>query len=146
MGQLFLAKCVFRFPTATLTAVHKQDTGLADSTGFVHDWLSSLHISHHAVISSAAASLPIFFFVLHTPVNCVSPFVTFFSCSVQLTKAHRQGHMVKVDWLDRLTFREIEMINEVSRLAVIYHHVFKKNEVSSKSYVTSCGLFYFPTE
>lgn len=34
--------------------------------------------------------------------------------SIQLTKAHRQGHMVKVDWLDRLTFREIEMINEVS--------------------------------
>lgn len=33
---------------------------------------------------------------------------------VQLTKSHRQGHMVKVDWLDRLTFREIEMINEVS--------------------------------
>uniref|UniRef100_H3B8M2 Phosphatidylinositol 3-kinase catalytic subunit type 3 n=1 Tax=Latimeria chalumnae TaxID=7897 RepID=H3B8M2_LATCH len=31
----------------------------------------------------------------------------------KLTKAHRQGHMVKVDWLDRLTFREIEMINEV---------------------------------
>lgn len=32
---------------------------------------------------------------------------------MQLTKSHRQGHMVKVDWLDRLTFREIEMINEV---------------------------------
>ncbi|NWH37833.1 PK3C3 kinase, partial [Chloropsis hardwickii] len=31
---------------------------------------------------------------------------------MQLTKSHRQGHMVKVDWLDRLTFREIEMINE----------------------------------
>uniref|UniRef100_A0A8B9DXL0 Phosphatidylinositol 3-kinase catalytic subunit type 3 n=1 Tax=Anser cygnoides TaxID=8845 RepID=A0A8B9DXL0_ANSCY len=30
----------------------------------------------------------------------------------KLTKSHRQGHMVKVDWLDRLTFREIEMINE----------------------------------
>lgn len=30
----------------------------------------------------------------------------------KLTKAHRQGHMEKVDWLDRLTFREIEMINE----------------------------------
>ena len=39
---------------------------------------------------------------------CVSP-----SLSPQLTKAHRQGHMAKVDWLDRLTFREIEMINEV---------------------------------
>ena len=31
----------------------------------------------------------------------------------KLTKKHRKGHMVKVDWLDRLTFREIEMINEV---------------------------------
>ena len=37
----------------------------------------------------------------------------FLPVSIQLTKAHRQGHMVKVDWLDRLTFREIEMINEV---------------------------------
>ena len=31
----------------------------------------------------------------------------------KLTKKHRKGHMLKVDWLDRLTFREIEMINEV---------------------------------
>ncbi|KAM3936808.1 synaptopodin-2-like [Leptodactylus fuscus] len=30
----------------------------------------------------------------------------------KLTKAHQEGHMVKVDWLDRLTFREIEMSNE----------------------------------
>ncbi|XP_076053263.1 phosphatidylinositol 3-kinase 59F isoform X2 [Oratosquilla oratoria] len=30
----------------------------------------------------------------------------------KLAKKHRNGHMVKVDWLDRLTFREIEMINE----------------------------------
>lgn len=30
----------------------------------------------------------------------------------QLSKKHRDGHMLKVDWLDRLTFREIEMINE----------------------------------
>ncbi|XP_071110359.1 phosphatidylinositol 3-kinase catalytic subunit type 3-like [Haliotis cracherodii] len=30
----------------------------------------------------------------------------------KLSKRHRDGHMVKVDWLDRLTFREIEMINE----------------------------------
>lgn len=27
--------------------------------------------------------------------------------------------MVKVDWLDRLTFREIEMINEVRRFAAV---------------------------
>ncbi|KAG8225411.1 hypothetical protein J437_LFUL004611 [Ladona fulva] len=30
----------------------------------------------------------------------------------QLTKKHRNGQMIKIDWLDRLTFREIEMINE----------------------------------
>uniref|UniRef100_H2YNJ5 Phosphatidylinositol 3-kinase catalytic subunit type 3 n=1 Tax=Ciona savignyi TaxID=51511 RepID=H2YNJ5_CIOSA len=30
----------------------------------------------------------------------------------KLTKKHREGHMTKVDWLDRLTFREIEVINE----------------------------------
>uniref|UniRef100_T1JEU2 Phosphatidylinositol 3-kinase catalytic subunit type 3 n=1 Tax=Strigamia maritima TaxID=126957 RepID=T1JEU2_STRMM len=30
----------------------------------------------------------------------------------KLTKKHRNGHMTKVDWLDRLTFREIELINE----------------------------------
>ncbi|KAF8793703.1 Phosphatidylinositol 3-kinase catalytic like protein [Argiope bruennichi] len=30
----------------------------------------------------------------------------------KLTKRHRNGHMIKMDWLDRLTFREIEMINE----------------------------------
>ena len=35
------------------------------------------------------------------------------SCLSKLTKKHRKGHMLKVDWLDRLTFREIEMINEV---------------------------------
>ncbi|GAB1609342.1 phosphatidylinositol 3-kinase catalytic subunit type 3-like [Argonauta hians] len=31
---------------------------------------------------------------------------------LKLSKKYRDGHMVKVDWLDRLTFREIEMINE----------------------------------
>ncbi|OWR50514.1 phosphatidylinositol 3-kinase catalytic subunit type 3 isoform X1 [Danaus plexippus] len=30
----------------------------------------------------------------------------------KLAKRHRNGHIPKVDWLDRLTFREIEMINE----------------------------------
>jgi len=29
-----------------------------------------------------------------------------------LTKKHRNGHIPKVDWLDRLAFREIEVINE----------------------------------
>ncbi|XP_027215789.1 phosphatidylinositol 3-kinase catalytic subunit type 3 [Penaeus vannamei] len=30
----------------------------------------------------------------------------------KLAKKHRNGQMMKVDWLDRLTFREIEVINE----------------------------------
>lgn len=30
----------------------------------------------------------------------------------KLAKKHRNGQIPKVDWLDRLTFREIEMINE----------------------------------
>ncbi|KAJ8676950.1 hypothetical protein QAD02_012737 [Eretmocerus hayati] len=30
----------------------------------------------------------------------------------KLTKKHRNGHMSKIDWLDRLTFREIELVNE----------------------------------
>ncbi|XP_055837227.1 phosphatidylinositol 3-kinase catalytic subunit type 3 [Episyrphus balteatus] len=30
----------------------------------------------------------------------------------KLAKMHRNGHLQKVDWLDRLTFREIELINE----------------------------------
>ncbi|XP_076443450.1 phosphatidylinositol 3-kinase catalytic subunit type 3-like isoform X2 [Babylonia areolata] len=30
----------------------------------------------------------------------------------KMTKKHRNGHMIKCDWLDRLAFREIEMINE----------------------------------
>ncbi|XP_013404834.1 phosphatidylinositol 3-kinase catalytic subunit type 3 [Lingula anatina] len=30
----------------------------------------------------------------------------------KLSIKHKDGHMLKVDWLDRLTFREIEMINE----------------------------------
>lgn len=30
----------------------------------------------------------------------------------KLAKKHRNGQVPKVDWLDRLTFREIEVINE----------------------------------
>ncbi|XP_014210139.1 phosphatidylinositol 3-kinase catalytic subunit type 3 [Copidosoma floridanum] len=33
-------------------------------------------------------------------------------CLAKLAKKHRYGQINKVDWLDRLTFREIELINE----------------------------------
>ncbi|XP_032277356.1 phosphatidylinositol 3-kinase catalytic subunit type 3 isoform X2 [Halichoerus grypus] len=50
----------------------------------------------------------------------------------KLTKAHRQGHMVKVDWLDRLTFREIEMINE-ENLVESKHHKLARSLRSGPS-------------
>ena len=31
--------------------------------------------------------------------------------------------MSKVDWLDRLTFREIELVNEVCPIAIMEDHV-----------------------
>lgn len=77
--------------------------------GFVHDWLTCLHISHHAVIVFCCNVVSFCIFLSRLPASFT------LSLHIQLTKAHRQGHMVKVDWLDRLTFREIEMINEVRR-------------------------------
>lgn len=38
------------------------DAGSAARTGFVHDWLSCLHFSHHAVTSSAATSISLICF------------------------------------------------------------------------------------
>ncbi|XP_046626088.1 phosphatidylinositol 3-kinase catalytic subunit type 3 [Neodiprion virginianus] len=38
----------------------------------------------------------------------------------KLAKKHRNGQMGKVDWLDRLTFREIEVINEREKRASEY--------------------------
>ncbi|XP_046749472.1 phosphatidylinositol 3-kinase catalytic subunit type 3 [Diprion similis] len=38
----------------------------------------------------------------------------------KLAKKHRNGQMSKVDWLDRLTFREIEVINEREKRASEY--------------------------
>ncbi|XP_043675300.1 phosphatidylinositol 3-kinase catalytic subunit type 3 isoform X1 [Vespula pensylvanica] len=38
----------------------------------------------------------------------------------KLAKKHRNGQMNKIDWLDRLTFREIELINEREKRASEY--------------------------
>ncbi|XP_051175685.1 phosphatidylinositol 3-kinase catalytic subunit type 3 isoform X2 [Leptopilina boulardi] len=38
----------------------------------------------------------------------------------KLAKKHRNGQMSKIDWLDRLTFREIELINEREKRASEY--------------------------
>lgn len=41
----------------------------------------------------------------------------------KLVKKHRNGHLPKVDWLDRLTFREIEMINEKEKRSSDYMYL-----------------------
>ncbi|KAJ8953167.1 hypothetical protein NQ318_017195 [Aromia moschata] len=38
----------------------------------------------------------------------------------KLAKKHRNGHITKVDWLDRLTFRELELINEKEKRSSDY--------------------------
>eukprot|EP00069_Balaena_mysticetus_P004064 bmy_17103T0 len=61
---------------------------------------------------------------------------------MELTKAHRQGHMVKVDWLDRLTFREIEMINESEKRSSNFMYLmveFRCVKCDDKEY----GIVYY---
>ncbi|TNN72033.1 Phosphatidylinositol 3-kinase catalytic subunit type 3 [Liparis tanakae] len=85
----------------------------------------------------------------------------------KLTKAHRQGHMVKVDWLDRLTFREIEMINESEKrssnfmylmvefprvktndkeYSIVYYEKEKENLVESKHHKLARSLRSGPSD
>ncbi|KAF3829846.1 hypothetical protein GH733_001797 [Mirounga leonina] len=62
--------------------------------------------------------------------------------NTMLTKAHRQGHMVKVDWLDRLTFREIEMINESEKRSSNFMYLmveFRCVKCDDKEY----GIVYY---
>ena len=60
----------------------------------------------------------------------------------KLSKKHRNGHMPKVDWLDRLTFREIELINEQQKrdsnfmyLMIEFPHIHINGE--------ECSVVYF---
>lgn len=125
VGFLFMAKCVLTFPTPTRT-----DEWIGCWVCDRRCWIGCCHwICACLWIEQFAHQSPccflnfcIFFrYISLNPFFFLIPLPSFFfpsfslSVSVQLTKAHRQGHMVKVDWLDRLTFREIEMINEVSR-------------------------------
>ncbi|XP_060525936.1 phosphatidylinositol 3-kinase catalytic subunit type 3 isoform X1 [Cylas formicarius] len=41
----------------------------------------------------------------------------------KLAKKHRNGHIPKVDWLDRLTFRELEVINEREKRSSEYMYL-----------------------
>lgn len=64
----------------------------------------------------------------------------------KLTKKHRDGHMTKVDWLDRLTFREIEVINEQQKknsefmyLMVEFPHIHHEGSPYSLVYFEKDG-------
>jgi len=45
----------------------------------------------------------------------------------KLAKKHRNGHIPKVDWLDRLTFRELEVINEREKRSSNYLRITRGN-------------------
>uniref|UniRef100_A0A6B2EGU4 Phosphatidylinositol 3-kinase catalytic subunit type 3 n=1 Tax=Phlebotomus kandelakii TaxID=1109342 RepID=A0A6B2EGU4_9DIPT len=60
----------------------------------------------------------------------------------KLAKRHRNGQMQKVDWLDRLTFREIEVINEKEKRQSDYMYLmveFPSVFVDEKP----CSIVYF---
>ncbi|XP_033226096.1 phosphatidylinositol 3-kinase catalytic subunit type 3 isoform X2 [Belonocnema kinseyi] len=60
----------------------------------------------------------------------------------KLAKKHRNGQMSKVDWLDRLTFREIELINEREKRASEYLYLmveFPEVTMNGKS----CSIVYY---
>lgn len=60
--------------------------------------------------------------ILSTPGKCLSDTNRMQSLA-KLAKQHRNGNMPEVDWLDRLTFREIELINEKEKKTSNYPYL-----------------------
>uniref|UniRef100_A0A182JA89 Phosphatidylinositol 3-kinase catalytic subunit type 3 n=1 Tax=Anopheles atroparvus TaxID=41427 RepID=A0A182JA89_ANOAO len=50
-----------------------------------------------------------------TPGKCATTGISQMQRLSKLAKKHRNGQMEKIDWLDRLTFRELEVINEMEK-------------------------------
>ena len=68
-----------------------------------------------------------------------------------MTKKHRNGHMIKCDWLDRLSFREIEMINERQKresnflyLMIEFPQIVYDNQEYTVVFFEKVGVFCFP--
>jgi len=62
----------------------------------------------------------------------------------KLVKKHRNGQINKIDWLDRLTFREIELINEREKRASEYLYLMIEfpevtmDGVPVHTYISNC--------
>ena len=70
---------------------------------------------------------------------CFTLFIIFNSkYCLQLAKKHRNGHMPEVDWLDRLTFREIELINELEKRTSDYLYLMIEFPEVSLDGITVC--------
>jgi hypothetical protein len=61
----------------------------------------------------------------------------------KLAKKHRNGQMSKVDWLDRLTFREIELINEQEKRASEYLYLMLEFPQITIDGVPVCDIFTY---
>lgn len=60
----------------------------------------------------------------------------------KLAKKHRNGQIPKVDWLDRLTFREIEMINEKEKTESDYMFLLVEfQSIHIGDHNVSAGIF-----
>ncbi|XP_049792140.1 phosphatidylinositol 3-kinase catalytic subunit type 3 isoform X1 [Schistocerca nitens] len=60
----------------------------------------------------------------------------------KLAKKHRNGYIPKVDWLDRLTFREIEMINEKEKRNSDYMYLMIEFPVVELDGVAHSVVYY----
>ncbi|XP_066599239.1 phosphatidylinositol 3-kinase catalytic subunit type 3 [Prorops nasuta] len=60
----------------------------------------------------------------------------------KLAKKHRNGQLSKVDWIDRLTFREIEVINEREKRASEYLYLMIEFPQITMDNISHSILFY----
>uniref|UniRef100_A0A1B6DM67 Phosphatidylinositol 3-kinase catalytic subunit type 3 n=1 Tax=Clastoptera arizonana TaxID=38151 RepID=A0A1B6DM67_9HEMI len=60
----------------------------------------------------------------------------------KLAKKHRNGQMPEIDWLDRLTFREIELVNEQEKRSSDYAYLMVEFPEVSLDGVSHSVVFY----
>ncbi|XP_052870088.1 phosphatidylinositol 3-kinase catalytic subunit type 3 [Anopheles cruzii] len=77
-----------------------------------------------------------------TPGKCANAGVSQMQRLSKLAKKHRNGQMNKIDWLDRLTFRELEVINEMEKrnsqflyLMIEFPRIFIEEKLCSVIYL-----------
>lgn len=97
----------------TMTAVGGTSISLFGKHGVFRQGMIDLRVWPDSEADGNASS---------TPGKCLSDTNRMQSLA-KLAKQHRNGNMPEVDWLDRLTFREIELINEKEKKTSNYPYL-----------------------